>query len=240
MFKKLIYIRLLVVLSHLGRRFSVMVKHPQEVQIFQNRLPTKNRLSKWGIQCGTTCVLCHQEDETRDHLFSSRPFIQNMHQLISSFVPDFRWSSSFDDAVKDMSRMCKRRKSRAFIHVSLWIVMLYQTWLQRNLRVFREPRIFAQQLVRTVLFIVAARYWLLVSSLFVWGCWSLLALVCFVQVVGLSALALCNSHFVCGECSFYNQGCKRVFFLGVNILLLIVKKKKMIPLFFVKKWSHSF
>ena len=59
-------------------------------KILQNRLPMKDRLSKWGIQYGITCVLCHQEDETRDHLFSCCPFIQNMHQHINSFVPDFR------------------------------------------------------------------------------------------------------------------------------------------------------
>ena len=35
----------------------------------QNRLPTKDRLQAWGIEIEGICALCHQEPETRDHLF---------------------------------------------------------------------------------------------------------------------------------------------------------------------------
>ena len=35
----------------------------------QNKLPTMNRLKKWGLEMDDTCVLCQQEAETREHLF---------------------------------------------------------------------------------------------------------------------------------------------------------------------------
>ncbi|KAK6788794.1 hypothetical protein RDI58_012592 [Solanum bulbocastanum] len=35
----------------------------------QNRLPTTDRLLKWRMPVDSKCVMCKQEDETRDHLF---------------------------------------------------------------------------------------------------------------------------------------------------------------------------
>ena len=35
----------------------------------QNNLPTKDRLQAWRLEIEGTCELCHQELETRDHLF---------------------------------------------------------------------------------------------------------------------------------------------------------------------------
>ena len=37
--------------------------------VIQNRLPTLDRLKKWGLVMDETCVLCHHEAETREHLF---------------------------------------------------------------------------------------------------------------------------------------------------------------------------
>lgn len=36
-----------------------------------NRLPTKSRLARWGMNINTTCDFCSLEPETRDHLFLS-------------------------------------------------------------------------------------------------------------------------------------------------------------------------
>ena len=43
-----------------------------------NRLPTKNRLKAWGLELDSTCVLCKQEDETRDHLLFGYIFSQEI------------------------------------------------------------------------------------------------------------------------------------------------------------------
>ncbi|XP_018436156.1 uncharacterized protein LOC108808524 [Raphanus sativus] len=36
-----------------------------------DRLPTRTRLQAWGLPVPTTCPLCNTHDETRDHLFLS-------------------------------------------------------------------------------------------------------------------------------------------------------------------------
>lgn len=54
-------------------------------QILQNRLPTKDRLLRWGITCDSVCVLCQQEAEDRDHLFGVCRFIL-MLLLFSPFL----------------------------------------------------------------------------------------------------------------------------------------------------------
>lgn len=132
-------------------------------QILQNRLPTKDKLAHWGIQCDSICVLCKQGDESRDHLFGCCPYFKDLSQHIKSFAPGFFCPSYFDDAVTVMSRMRKRKKSKASMYVMLWVEMLYQTWLQRNFRVFGDPGISALHVAYKMIIVRAG---LLCSSLF--------------------------------------------------------------------------
>lgn len=39
-----------------------------------NRLPTKDRLLKWGLNVDVMCLLCGAAEESRDHVFFSCPF----------------------------------------------------------------------------------------------------------------------------------------------------------------------
>ena len=103
-------------------------------QILQNRLPTKDRLAKWGLQCDPSCVLCQHGDENRDHLFSACSYIQDIYLHIKVYVPDFCWPASFRNVVQIMSRMSKRKKSKSSLFPMIWGEVLYQTWLQTNAR----------------------------------------------------------------------------------------------------------
>ncbi|KAF3592529.1 hypothetical protein DY000_02023160 [Brassica cretica] len=40
-----------------------------------NRLPTRDRLSSWGMQVPSCCCICTTEPESRDHLMLSCPFV---------------------------------------------------------------------------------------------------------------------------------------------------------------------
>ena len=104
-------------------------------QILRNRLPTKDRLNKWGINCDAHCVLCQHALENRNHLFHGHRFIQEFHQYVSHHI-SFPWPSSFESTVQLMNKLCKCKYSKAGITVMVWTELLYQVWLQRNARIF--------------------------------------------------------------------------------------------------------
>ena len=67
----------------------VMPKHSMIAWMTMiNRLPTKDRLKSWGMAVDGTCVLCKQEEESRDHLFFECLFSQKLWHEIS----DLLWS----------------------------------------------------------------------------------------------------------------------------------------------------
>ena len=101
--------------------------------------------------------MCKQEDESRDHLFGCCSYVRDLSQHIKTFAPGFFCSSSLDDALTVMSRMCKRKKSKGSMYVMLWVEMLYQTWLQHNLCVFGDPGFLALHVAHKIVFLVVAR-----------------------------------------------------------------------------------
>ena len=65
------------------------------------------------------CVMCHLEAEDRDHLFHGCRFIQQVYSYISHHIL-FPWASSIKSKVHLMSKLCKRKFSKASVSVMVW------------------------------------------------------------------------------------------------------------------------
>ena len=84
-------------------------------QAIQNRLPTADRLRKWGVECNAICSLVKEEDENRDHLFHGCKYTKEVRAHISRFFIGIRWQNSFANEVQYMCRVSKRKNVKAQI-----------------------------------------------------------------------------------------------------------------------------
>ena len=123
-------------------------------QAILNRLPTIDRLCKWGISCDPLCRLCNNALESRDHLFGDCIFIRRVKAFVCR---DFPWPSSFDQDVHLMNRLSKKKHStKALVVTMFWVDIIYYVWLQRNVKIFGGKSMDEQQIERMVIFNVAA------------------------------------------------------------------------------------
>lgn len=51
--------------------------------VVQDRIPTRDRLLRWGLQVSSLCLLCNGADETRDHLFQDCSFSYDVWSLLA-------------------------------------------------------------------------------------------------------------------------------------------------------------
>ena len=124
-------------------------------QAILNRLPTIDRLQKWGMTWDPMCRLCNDALETRDHLFGDCVFIRRVKTFVYS---DFRWPTSFAQDVHLMSQLSKKkRNSKALVITMSWAEIIYHVCFQRNVKIFRRKSIDEKQIGQMVIFNVAAR-----------------------------------------------------------------------------------
>ena len=66
-----------------------------------NRLPTMDRMRAWGIDKDSTCTLCKQEEESRNHLFFDCSYskevwrtvlsLSGLHKPVLDWQREFNW-----------------------------------------------------------------------------------------------------------------------------------------------------
>ncbi|XP_039136892.1 uncharacterized protein LOC120274393 [Dioscorea cayenensis subsp. rotundata] len=99
---------------------------------------TLDRLAARGCNrlLTTTCVLCFADEETVDHLFHACPFVIRLWNFLTSTfrLPSFprsvqdlweRWRPKLPNSVRDVGHLISR-------------ALLWNVWLERNARIFRE------------------------------------------------------------------------------------------------------
>ena len=97
---------------------------------FKNRLLTKDRMMRFGMQTDLRCVLCNNAIETNAHLFSSCNFIATI-TTSSGFYLTENWSSYLNGNFTIGIRG-NIRKWLAFLFLNITI---YFVWQERNERI---------------------------------------------------------------------------------------------------------
>lgn len=121
--------------------------------VHQDRLPTRSRLLRWGMNISSSCCLCDTGEEDRDHLFlkceiSEALWSLALQRLGYSFRAFHTWTSFADwTATRDSvtSRTLKRMVAQA---------TTYNIWIERNNRLhaqeFRTPAVLFKIIDRSV------------------------------------------------------------------------------------------
>ncbi|XP_024013202.1 uncharacterized protein LOC112087525 [Eutrema salsugineum] len=101
-----------------------------------HRLPTKDRLLRWGVNVDGSCVLCNSALENHDHLFFHCPFSSEIWLFFSRRL----WNGSPQGlhAVADWvgHRSSSGAAGTQVITKLVFQAVLYSVWRERNARIF--------------------------------------------------------------------------------------------------------
>ncbi|XP_010555778.1 PREDICTED: uncharacterized protein LOC104825191 [Tarenaya hassleriana] len=104
----------------------------------QQRLPTRDRLRRWGLQTDDKCVLCGVEEESHHHLFFECSYSVNLWLYFASCC----WSSPPDNLYDCHSWITQagndRGKNREILSKLILQVTVHLLWNERNNRIFRN------------------------------------------------------------------------------------------------------
>ncbi|KAE8732369.1 Cysteine desulfurase 1 [Hibiscus syriacus] len=107
--------------------------------VLLDRLPTKDRLIRFGIAVGNNvCVLCGVGHESRNHLFLECPFASEIWQAIMRACDlQHQLLECWDDEVCWMVQHFKGKSLLVHILKLAWTGFVYSTWEECNRRSFR-------------------------------------------------------------------------------------------------------
>ncbi|KAL4383638.1 hypothetical protein GQ457_15G019640 [Hibiscus cannabinus] len=110
-----------------------------------NRLPTKDRMLKWGCQVEATCILCGIELESRDHLFWACSYSRRVWGMVVQACGVQLLHNSWDDLLGWIQRAGKGKTLKATIVRLAWNSFNYYVWMERNGRLHqKEPKLDAE------------------------------------------------------------------------------------------------
>ena len=92
----------------------------------QNRLATKDRISKWMEDCTVECDLCHQWEESMAHILFDCPNAQEIRKLVFARLKFHRDAGSIQEEIDLMQWLNAKKTDRAKTIVALWIEMIYR------------------------------------------------------------------------------------------------------------------
>ncbi|XP_039012131.1 uncharacterized protein LOC120141273 [Hibiscus syriacus] len=102
-----------------------------------NKLPTRDRLLKMGINTDSICVNCSTSYETRDHLFSQCTMAVELWNSILKLNGMNTTFLSWDEMVIKACSLWKGRSLLTTILKISWTVVIYTLWQERNQRIFQ-------------------------------------------------------------------------------------------------------
>ncbi|XP_019092327.1 PREDICTED: uncharacterized protein LOC109129138 [Camelina sativa] len=111
-----------------------------------NRLPTQDKLHRWGMNVPTSCVLCSSGVESHAHLFFECPFSTDLWGFLAAkFIPNPPCNLS---AVVSWIASCNSppQANTAAILKLLLTSILYHVWKERNSRIFTNAASTIHQL----------------------------------------------------------------------------------------------
>ena len=77
--------------------------------MLHKRLPTVDRVRKWGVNCDIKCSLCKNEDETIQHLFFSCAYAAGIRSQICRLMNIADSRGSHQEVI---SRMCSQARKK--------------------------------------------------------------------------------------------------------------------------------
>ncbi|KAL9671906.1 hypothetical protein QQ045_009479 [Rhodiola kirilowii] len=127
-------------------RFNTPRDALHTVVVAQDKLLTKNRLRNMGLNVSAGCVLCEEEDETRDHLFFECKVSQAILCEVLSFLKSPRAPVNWHLLIPWYKKQNQRKLQTMMVAAGLTTTM-GEIWKVRNAIIFRQEVIHHQHVI---------------------------------------------------------------------------------------------
>nr|XP_016465700.1 PREDICTED: uncharacterized protein LOC107788539 [Nicotiana tabacum] len=118
---------------------------------FQDRMMTSDRLTRWGMQVDTLCVLCQSYDESRNHMFVECEFAKSIWKRILQWMQRQPYcANSWDQHWKWGVEHAKGKSRSATVFKMVYAETMHMIWNERNLRIFEKRSREVEELARNV------------------------------------------------------------------------------------------
>lgn len=121
-----------------------------------NRLATGDRVQQWNTSNPSSCVLCNDPMESRNHLFFSCNFSESVWKGLTQKLLAASYTHQWDQVIQLLLDK-NRDKTELFIVRYVFQAILYAIWRERNQRKHGETPMTYGQIIQTVDMIVRNR-----------------------------------------------------------------------------------
>ncbi|KAL6506024.1 hypothetical protein OROHE_022743 [Orobanche hederae] len=121
------------------------------------RLATKDRLQVFGVNIDETCVFCHQDRETIDHLLFNCSITKSVWSQLLCWLGIPRQTGCWDQEVRVLSRATKGKSAMARVLKVMIAETVYAVWRERNRHIFQGDQVNVQRVVRQVVYVTSCR-----------------------------------------------------------------------------------
>ncbi|XP_019264286.1 PREDICTED: uncharacterized protein LOC109241913 [Nicotiana attenuata] len=126
--------------------------------LIQDRLMTCDRLINWKINVEPECVMCKQENETRDYLFWQCPYATQVWNKMCRWLGRQQLGNgNWQQFLQWTIRQAKGKSTYAMTFRMIFAETVYHLWLERNRRVFEKKSRKEEQITRDIAYVVSAR-----------------------------------------------------------------------------------
>ncbi|CAN7114329.1 unnamed protein product [Brassica rapa subsp. narinosa] len=120
-----------------------------------DRLPTRDKLRYWGIEVSPNCLLCDTLHETKEHLFFSCAYSQELWRLAFS-GSGFNPPMLFDDVLEWLRANPSNKRIRLICKL-LFQAVVYVIWRERNTRLHNSTSRSIPTLLKEVHLLIRAK-----------------------------------------------------------------------------------
>ncbi|XP_075101608.1 uncharacterized protein LOC142177046 [Nicotiana tabacum] len=117
----------------------------------QERLYTKDRFSKWGIQVNQTCPLCDHEMEDHQHLFFTCKYSTDIWGKLLAWQGIARQVYGWEEEVEWATKHVTGKGSKAEVYRISMAGAVYHLWIERNRGIFQQERRSSGDITRQVI-----------------------------------------------------------------------------------------
>ncbi|WZZ52529.1 hypothetical protein YC2023_052636 [Brassica napus] len=121
------------------------------------RLPTKDRMRRWGMEVSETCVLCSTGIETHHHLFFECTYSSSVWLYFASQIRSFPPMDLHSAAAWILSNQQQTTAQAVTILKIIYQAYIYLLWKKRNARIFTGISTSAEGLKYSIDRLVRAR-----------------------------------------------------------------------------------
>lgn len=126
--------------------------------LLHGRLPTKDRLASQGLTVTPQCVMCQDQDESRENLFVKCPYTKELWEKVMNWVQRSHMSTTCQDQhLQWIIKQGKGKSKKASIFKMIYAEISHAIWIERNTRIFEQKYQGSDVLLREIAYICHVR-----------------------------------------------------------------------------------